>query len=68
MILSCILLLSQQIITVEPFVLPEHLAAIQLDETNHLHLVAIEDQHLRLLESGLMIDLPGQSTLFTIVD
>jgi len=68
MILTCILLLSQQITTVEPFALTAHLAAIQLDKTNRLHMVAIQDQHLRLLESGLMIDLPGQSTLFTIVD
>ena len=68
MILTCILLLSQQITKVEPFALTEHLAAIQLDETNRLHMVAIQDQHLRVLESGLMIDLPGQSTLFTIVD
>jgi hypothetical protein len=68
MILASILLLSQQMTTVEPFALPEHLAAIQLDETNRLHLVAIRGQHLRLLESGLTIDFPGQSTLFTIVD
>ncbi len=68
MILASIFLVAQQLVVVEPFAATEHLGAIQLDSSSQLHLVAIQGNRLRMIESGKSIEIPGQATLFTIVD
>ena len=65
---AILLFLAQQVTPIAPLSPVANLAAIQLDGSKRLHLVAIDNGTIKLIESNQSIDIPGMATLFTVVD
>jgi hypothetical protein len=68
MIALSLLLFAQRLTVVEPISTAAHLAAVQLDSSSTLSLISIDGRSVKVVASGMSIDIPGLASLFTVVD